>query len=767
MPTAELTRRDGVELARSGSWALSTGRWTATPDDFAAAIAATTCPAIRRPYLRVGHTDERFGDGEPAIGWIENLRLSDGGNTLVGDWVEIPDWLNTVAASAYPDRSIEGAYNRQCALGHCHPFVLDGLALLGVTRPGVGTLKPIGGLADVKNLFAPLPVAASGEVRIAASIPGAAIAAAAEEHTGAMIALIPTDEDTQRIAVEGGEPADQLHCTLMYLGDAADLDSRTRQDILDNLTTAANGLPLVEAEGFALSVFNPPGSTRDDGKQRDSCITLGLSGDLLDAVHAVVAESVRYASPKQHAPWHAHLTLTYTDDLSQLAALADRTGPVRFDRLRVAFAGERFDVPLIGEDDSDVGDDPDEPSGGYVAAAEGGDRNSLKNYFTKDPRGLKRWRGKKHPWTALFRILRRHLDPERAKRTASAWYREVFGHMPNQKRKVNASEVAVPNPQPSLADRVREAWNASGAPFSQHVHQVRAGTAIVLDEADRSFWRVPVTVDGDAVTFGAKERVMPDFVDYDEQTIAASVVFASREESRPTATVLDSPSPIEQQPPNPILPAEPAPPATPPDEPPPTEEPPTPPPPGGVPVSPGAEPGPSEPEKGVGPVSTLSTDVRSRLGLAEDADDAAVVAALDALKSKADTPPAPTPEQVAASAASEQEKDELRKEVKVLASRMEQVTAELAATKAEKAATVKASVLDGAQKQGKFTPAEREQWSKDYDDAPGPVTRILASIAPGTAVPVAAAGYTGTGEEQAESFDDAEYQRLFGEKAGA
>lgn len=758
-----------MTLAHTGEWDLSSGRWRAAPEDFAAAIAATTCPAVRRPYVRIGHQDTRFdtSDGDPAVGWIENLRLTDGGNTLVGDYVGLPAWLDGVLASAYPDRSIEGAYNRRCALGHTHPFVLDGLALLGVTRPGVGTLKPIGGLADVKNLFAPLPVTASGEVRIAASIPGTAIAAAAEQHTGAMIALIPTGEDAQRLAVDGGEAADQLHCTIAYLGKAVDLDARARQDILDAVTSAANGVPTIEADGFALNAFNPG---RAD---RDPCIVLGLSGDLLDAVHSVLAESVRHISPEQHAPWHAHLTLIYTDDLARLATLVDRTGPVRFDRVRVAFGGENFDVPLIGVDDEPAADD----SGDVVEAASDDD-NKLRNYWVFG-KGRAKWK----TWTQLYKHIRKHVGPERAKRIAAAWFKLRYGYWPGDKRnrdKVAAADGgSMPNPQPSLADRVKEAWNASGAPFSQHVHMVRGSTAIVLDESDRSFYRVPITVDGDTVRFGERERVMPDFVDYDESLIAASTTFATREESRPSATVLDSPSPIESEPPNPIEPVEPPPnPPTPPVEPDPTEEqePQTPPDPGGVPVSPespgepagptvpGAEPEPTETKED--PVSTMS-ELRSRLGLADDADEAAIVAAVDALKVKAETPPEPTPDQVAASAANEAEKDELRKEVSVLASRMEQVTAELAATKAEKAATVKASVLDAAQEAGKFTPAERAQWESDYDDSPAAVTRILASIAPGTAVPVVAAGYTGTGEEATESFDDAEYQRLFGEKAGA
>jgi len=85
------------------------------------------------------------------------------------------------------------------------------------------------------------------------------------------------------------------------------------------------------------------------------------------------------------------------------------------------------------------------------------------------------------------------------------------------------------------------------------------------------------------------------------------------------------------------------------------------------------------------------------------------------------------------------------------------MSGKLADAEAEKAATVKASVLDEALRLGKFTPAEREQWAKDYDEAPGAVARVLASIRPGTAVPVNASGYTGSTDPA--GFDD-EYEQL-------
>ena len=139
-----------VELGTVGTWNISNmNDWHPTADDFASAVAALECPAVRRPVLKFGHTGEP-GEGDPAIGLIDNMAVSDDGQTLVGDFVGVPAWLaevddngNSVLSSAYPDRSGEWQHNYVCQLGHTHPFVLHAMALLGVVRPGIGTLESL------------------------------------------------------------------------------------------------------------------------------------------------------------------------------------------------------------------------------------------------------------------------------------------------------------------------------------------------------------------------------------------------------------------------------------------------------------------------------------------------------------------------------------------------------------------------------------------------------------------------------------------------
>ena len=151
-----------VELAEVGTWDCSTGRVTFTVEDFAAAVAAQDDPAVPTPVVRLGHVDPRF-DGEPAVGRIENVRLSADSMTLVGDLVGVPAWLAEVMASAYPRRSVEGWHNATTATGSTHRFMVTGLALLGVTVPAIGTLADIAALYQVDQVAASAGPAGGGE----------------------------------------------------------------------------------------------------------------------------------------------------------------------------------------------------------------------------------------------------------------------------------------------------------------------------------------------------------------------------------------------------------------------------------------------------------------------------------------------------------------------------------------------------------------------------------------------------------------------------
>lgn len=179
-----------VELIHAGTWDISTGKWEVTTGDLLAAVGAQDCPAVRRPVLKLGHTDPRF-DGQPAVGWVAGMAVADGGLSLVGDFTGMPAWLADIAASAYPDRSVEGQYDYVCQLGHTHPFVLTAVALLGVTEPGVGTLQS---LQDVAALYGVAASAPTDSRSITVLAKGAAMPA----PRGTALAASVTTEDVRR-----------------------------------------------------------------------------------------------------------------------------------------------------------------------------------------------------------------------------------------------------------------------------------------------------------------------------------------------------------------------------------------------------------------------------------------------------------------------------------------------------------------------------------------------------------------------------------------
>ncbi|WP_143694997.1 hypothetical protein [Williamsia sp. 1135] len=132
-----------------GTWPASTGPVTFTKKDISAAVGAATAPGFRRPIIKLGHVDPRF-DGEPALGYVDNIRASADGSTLLGDYRGVPSWLAGILGSAYPDRSIEGQFSAKDATGAQHKFALTAVALLGVTPPAVSGLKTI---EDVARLY--------------------------------------------------------------------------------------------------------------------------------------------------------------------------------------------------------------------------------------------------------------------------------------------------------------------------------------------------------------------------------------------------------------------------------------------------------------------------------------------------------------------------------------------------------------------------------------------------------------------------------------
>lgn len=148
MPEVQTLR--GIELIRVGRWDASTGVMRTTAQDLRSAIEAFNAGVVHRPALKLGHV-EPLGEGDPAMGVVDNMRLSADGQTLIADFVGVPTKLAKIMPYAYPNRSIEAVYDFRDQDGREWPMVLLAVALLGALSPAVTSLKS---LTDVEELYA-------------------------------------------------------------------------------------------------------------------------------------------------------------------------------------------------------------------------------------------------------------------------------------------------------------------------------------------------------------------------------------------------------------------------------------------------------------------------------------------------------------------------------------------------------------------------------------------------------------------------------------
>lgn len=178
------------------------------------------------------------------------------------------------------------------------------------------------------------PVLASGEV---------------SKFEGAMVALVPSVEDVSRLELSGFEPADELHLTLVFLGDNTEITDDHRESISSALTELASsgGLSQVPARAFGAANWNPEGTypcwVLNVGDDKPDAESLGLA-EVRDKVLGALT-AVGFEVPGQHSPWQPHVCLAYTQE-NVLNEVVSRIGSIQFDRLRIAFSRNVTDIPL-------------------------------------------------------------------------------------------------------------------------------------------------------------------------------------------------------------------------------------------------------------------------------------------------------------------------------------------------------------------------------------------------------------------------------------
>jgi len=173
--------------------------------------------------------------------------------------------------------------------------------------------------------------------------PAAAPEPATDVHTGGMLALVPSNPE--QYVVTGGDPAEQLHVTLAFLGDdVSTLPEAVTAALRAVAGQIASSYAPITATISGHAVWNP------DSTEFEPCAVYELEsgyplGDIQDYASWKSREAMGEALfPDQHRPFKPHMTAGWGIGADSLTA----TGEVVLGTLRLALGGETVDYPLSG-----------------------------------------------------------------------------------------------------------------------------------------------------------------------------------------------------------------------------------------------------------------------------------------------------------------------------------------------------------------------------------------------------------------------------------
>jgi 2'-5' RNA ligase len=169
----------------------------------------------------------------------------------------------------------------------------------------------------------------------------AAMDAAQPDYSGScMIALYPPPEVAERLAIPDGLPADEIHLTVAYTGDCADVDEFT-------LAAAASSLAARQPVAATIS-----GHARFTGGDDGDVIVALVDSPMLDALRRTAVDALAtrgIAIPSEHG-FTAHMTLCYLDPgdpdpVGRLAAF-----PVVFTGVSAEYGTTRYTFPFTASE---------------------------------------------------------------------------------------------------------------------------------------------------------------------------------------------------------------------------------------------------------------------------------------------------------------------------------------------------------------------------------------------------------------------------------
>lgn len=164
-------------------------------------------------------------------------------------------------------------------------------------------------------------------------------------HSGIMIAVYIPAEVAASLAIEGGEPADDLHVTLAYIPKVGQ-DAQAFSIVCEAAAIVARSFAKPEAWIGGHGIFN--GSPTSDGKDvywaSFNCPALtAVRGELLRMLDAAMVDvSMKHG-------YTPHVTLKYLDASESAPATPPKTVPFSVPTIAVVSSAFRAEFPFIGD----------------------------------------------------------------------------------------------------------------------------------------------------------------------------------------------------------------------------------------------------------------------------------------------------------------------------------------------------------------------------------------------------------------------------------
>lgn len=175
-------------------------------------------------------------------------------------------------------------------------------------------------------------------------------------HTGAMVAFFLDPEDAQALAAQVGElpagsqavPVEEMHVTLAYLGDVADLEANGKEPgrVLESLMWFAEANTLVRGRVNGLARFLQVSS---EGTQ---ALVALVDSPMLDRWRAGLVDLLEHGCDLPPAKTHAftpHITLAYLPAEAPSPVVTPTERDLVFQKIALAWGGQVTAFTLQGE----------------------------------------------------------------------------------------------------------------------------------------------------------------------------------------------------------------------------------------------------------------------------------------------------------------------------------------------------------------------------------------------------------------------------------